>query len=166
MAQLSHSQVDFKTKRFPIHVLLDNLTGDANIGSIFRLCDALGVEKLVITGTPPNLEGNRLKRTARNTIKAVDHEIVEDLLSVIENYKKSEFELIALEITESSIPVSKLFRESEKPVALILGNERFGIQEEVLKKCDQHLHIEMFGQNSSMNVAQAAAIALYELTKS
>jgi tRNA G18 (ribose-2'-O)-methylase SpoU len=46
-----------------------------------------------------------------------------------------------------------------------LGNERLGVSEQLLKQVQHTAHIEMFGANSSMNVAQATAIALYELTK-
>ena len=53
-----------------------------------------------------------------------------------------------------------------KKVALIVGNEISGISEELLKLADNRLHITMFGRNSSMNVAQSAGIALYEITKS
>ena len=46
-----------------------------------------------------------------------------------------------------------------------IGNERQGVSERILKQVQEVVHIEMFGKNSSMNVAQATAIALYELTK-
>ncbi|MEJ6791494.1 MAG: adenylyl-sulfate kinase, partial [Lacinutrix sp.] len=47
----------------------------------------------------------------------------------------------------------------------IIGDENFGISESILKQCDTTIHINMFGQNSSMNVVQATNIALYEITK-
>jgi len=50
-------------------------------------------------------------------------------------------------------------------VALVIGDENSGISEEILSQCKKQVHITMFGKNSSMNVSQAAAIALYELTK-
>ena len=48
---------------------------------------------------------------------------------------------------------------------MIVGDENFGISEAVLKVSDTIIHINMFGQNSSMNVVQATTIALYEITK-
>jgi tRNA G18 (ribose-2'-O)-methylase SpoU len=50
-------------------------------------------------------------------------------------------------------------------MALIIGNENFGLSKTVLDQCHDVLHIEMYGQNSSMNVVQATSIALYELCK-
>lgn len=71
-----------------------------------------------------------------------------------------------MEITSASIPVEDFrYSEENKCILLILGNEASGISKELLEISDKHLHINMFGQNSSMNVAQAAGIALYEISK-
>ena len=51
------------------------------------------------------------------------------------------------------------------PIVLIIGNENHGVSDDLLRQSDIVLHIEMYGNNSSMNVTHAAAIALYELTK-
>ena len=51
-------------------------------------------------------------------------------------------------------------------MVLIVGNENFGIDKDLLEWSDQKVHINMFGINSSMNVAQATGIALFEITKS
>lgn len=48
---------------------------------------------------------------------------------------------------------------------LVVGNERHGISEELLKKIELKVHINMYGRNSSMNVSQAAGIAFYEISK-
>ena len=45
------------------------------------------------------------------------------------------------------------------------GDENYGVSKEILLISDVITHVEMFGNNSSMNVASAAAIALYEITK-
>ena len=47
----------------------------------------------------------------------------------------------------------------------MVGDENFGVSDDVLKLSDVVIHIDMFGQNSSMNAVQAANIALYEITK-
>jgi len=165
MKQLAHFDEKFKKRKSPIIILLDNITGEANIGSIFRLADAFNIEKIVFSGTAPNLESRRLQKTARNTHKTVPFEFIEDALPFCEKLKK-EHHLFALEITSESIPLDKFeFSAEKKGVVLILGNEVSGIQKELLAISEQQLHINMFGKNSSMNVAQAAGIALYEISK-
>lgn len=163
--QLIHEQTKFKKKKFPVVLLLDNITGEANIGSIFRLADAFNIEKIIFTGTPPNLKSNRLKKTARSTQNRVLFEIKENNLQVAENLKSKGFILYALEITSDSLPIDYFEYRPGNPLCIILGNEISGIAEEVLKITDKRLHINMYGENSSMNVAQAAGIALYEMTK-
>ena len=162
--QLTHDTTNFENKQFPVILLLDNITSEANIGSIFRLADAFGVQKLIFHGTTPNLNSNRLKRTARNTHNTVDFEVFEDATQAIGDLKNSGYKMTAIEITSESKPISNFQLEAEK-ILLVAGNERHGISDEILKNCDTAYHIEMFGKNSSMNVAQSLGIALYEITK-
>jgi len=162
--QLTHDNTNFENRQFPVILLLDNITSEANIGSIFRLADAFGAEKLIFHGTPPNLNSNRLKRTARNTHTTVDFQVYEDATQVINDLKSSGYKMTAVEITSESKPISDFHLEAKK-ILLVAGNERHGISEEILKNCDTAYHIEMFGKNSSMNVAQSLGIALYEITK-
>lgn len=163
--QLSHEQSRFKKEERPIILILDNVSGEANIGSIFRLADAFGIEKIVFCGTYPNLTSNRLKRTARNTHEYVIFEVFEQTKEAVEGYKDQGYTPFALEITAKSTALESAdFKELSK-ISLVIGNEANGIQEEVLSLCEKVIHIEMFGNNSSMNVAQATAIALYEIRK-
>lgn len=165
MEQLSHFDKKFRKEKFPVTILFDNITGEGNIGSIFRLADAFNVERIVFSGNEPNLDSRRLQKTSRNTHKTVQHEFTEDALGFIQNIKANS-SVYALEITSGSIPVEHFqYFEKKKEIILILGNEASGINKDLLKISDKHLHINMFGKNSSMNVAQAAGIALYEISK-
>ncbi len=163
--QLEHSETPFPNKKFPVILVTDNIIGDANIGSLFRLCDAFGIEKLVFCESEPNLNSNRLRKTARNTFNSVDHEFRESTAQYLQQKKEEGYSLIALEITSESKAIENFsFKASEK-IILIAGNELHGIDDEILRICDEIFHIEMFGENSSMNVAQSVGIALYEITK-
>jgi tRNA G18 (ribose-2'-O)-methylase SpoU len=163
--QLSHTQISFPRKSFPVILLMDNITGEANIGSLFRLADAFGIEKIIFCGTPPNLKSNRLKRTARNTHNSVEFGYIENNLEVIKKLKEEAYRPVVLEITSKSFPVEAFQFSSKEKILLIAGNERYGVSKEVLECCPEAYHIEMFGENSSMNVAQSVGIALYEITK-
>jgi tRNA G18 (ribose-2'-O)-methylase SpoU len=72
---------------------------------------------------------------------------------------------VSLEITSNSEPIHDYAFPKNQPITLVVGDENFGVSEEILKLSDAVIHIDMFGQNSSMNVVQAANIALYEITK-
>ncbi|WP_411768761.1 TrmH family RNA methyltransferase [Winogradskyella sp. A3E31] len=161
--QHTHYTSEFKPQQFPIVLVCDAISNAANVGSLFRVADAFGVEKLIFCGDNFNL-GRRYKKTSRSTEKYVNYGIENNSLHVLEDLKKQGYMLIALEITESSQPISKL-KITEQPVALVVGNEITGISNNVLEFVDDTFHINMYGHNSSMNVTQATSVALYELTK-
>ncbi len=151
-------------KKFPVILLLDNITGEANIGSIFRLADAFGIQNVIFCGTLPNLNSNRLKRTSRNTHKTVNFDFIENSSEALQNLKEEGYKIIGVEITSNSSSLQEIEIKSTEKIVIVAGNERHGISEEALNLCDITHHIEMFGENSSMNVAQSVGIALYEIT--
>lgn len=163
--QLDHSTHSVLKEKFPIVIVADNITGEANIGSIFRLADAFHIEEIIFTGTPINIKSNRLKRTARNTFETVSYRFEEEILPVIQQYTENEYSSLALEITSDSIALEEYKFVENSKILLVIGNERHGISTSVLQAIPTKLHITMYGTNSSMNVSQATGIALYEFSK-
>jgi tRNA G18 (ribose-2'-O)-methylase SpoU len=161
--QLTHYNSKFKPKQFPVVLVCDNIRNSANIGSLFRTADAFGIEKLIFCGDDITL-GKKMKKTSRSTEKYVAYEVEPSIEKVLHQLRES-YRLIALEITTESSPLSTYKIQYKEPMALIIGNENFGLSKTVLDQCHDVLHIEMYGQNSSMNVVQATSIALYELCK-
>lgn len=162
--QLNHYNTSFKKKLFPIILVCENVTNAPNIGSLFRTADAFGIEKILFCGSDITLS-RKMTKTSRATEKVIDYEVSKDVLEVVSSLKTKEYQIIALEITDKSQAIDTIQFSAKKPIALIIGDENFGVSEAVLNKCDKTIHINMFGQNSSMNVVQATTIALYEITK-
>ena len=162
--QLNHYNTNFTNQIFPITLICDNVTNAPNIGSLFRIADAFGIEKLILCGDDISL-GRKMAKTSRATEKLVNYEVNRDALEVIQDLKSKNYQIISLEITNSSQAVHNVQFSTNKPIALIIGDENFGVSEHILNISDVIIHIEMFGQNSSMNVVQATNIALYEITK-
>ena len=161
--QKNHYNSTFNQIKFPIILVCDNISKAPNIGSLFRIADALGVQKLIFCGENIPL-GKRMTKTSRATEKVVDHEIQENALDVINNLKSQNYAIVSLEITTNSKPLNK-HRFQKQPMALVIGDENYGVSDAILALSDHVIHIEMFGHNSSMNVVQATSIALYEITK-
>ncbi len=162
--QLNHYNSHFKNRKFPITVVAHQVYNAPNIGSLFRISDAFGVEQLVFCGQDITI-GRKASKTARATEKTVPYTIANETLPIINSLKTKGYQIIALEITQNSTPLHTFKLTPKQPIALIIGNENFGVSEAILNLSDHIIHIEMFGQNSSMNVVQAANIALYEVTK-
>jgi tRNA G18 (ribose-2'-O)-methylase SpoU len=161
--QLTHYNTNFKKQKFPILLVCDNVTNAPNIGSLFRISDAFGIKKLILCGGVSL--GRKITKTSRATEKVVDYEICASASKVVENLKTEGYQIVSLEITSASKPIHSYVFSKEKPFALIIGDENFGVSEAILNISDAVIHIDMFGQNSSMNVVQATNIALYEMTK-
>lgn len=161
--QLTHYNSKFKPKQFPVVLICNNISNAANVGSLFRTADAFGIEKLIFCGDDIPL-GKKMKRTSRSTENYIAYDVEPNIKNVLRKLGESH-RLIALEITTDSSPLSTYQIQNEEPIALIIGNENFGLSKTVLNQCHDILHIEMYGQNSSMNVVQAASIALYEICK-
>ena len=162
--QLTHYNTNFSKRTFPVTLVCENVTNAPNIGSLFRISDAFGIEKLIFCGQSIPL-GRKMTKTSRATEKVVDFEIKDNALEVVEDLKKKGYLINSLEITTNSQPIHSFKFSKENPIALVIGDENFGVSDAILKLSDSIIHIDMFGQNSSMNVVQATNIALYEITK-
>ena len=162
--QLSHNDNRFTITKHPIIIVCDNINNAPNLGSILRLADAFNVQEVRFCGQNIPL-GRRMLKTSRATEKYVTYSNPESALNEIQKLKNYNFKIIALEITKESRPISKISINLNQPVVLILGDENYGVSKEILLISDVITHVEMFGNNSSMNVSSAAAIALYEITK-
>ena len=162
--QLTHEENQFERKTFPITLVCDHIYFQQNIGSLFRIGEALGVENIIFLGKDIPLTPRKINKTSRSTHLHLPHTIIEETSDLITFLNENNFEIISLEITSTSKPLKEVQIPENQKIALIIGNEINGISDELLKISHQIVHINMFGKNSSMNVVQAASIALYEFT--
>lgn len=164
MKQLDHYTTSFTKRKFPIILVCENVTNAPNVGSLFRTADAFGVEKLILCGEHIPL-GRKMTKTSRATEKWVDYKISKHIIEELNLLKTNGYQLIAIEITKTSKALHFYKFIKNQPVALIIGDENFGVSETVLDLCNDVIHIDMYGQNSSMNVVQATSVTLYEITR-
>ncbi|MCS7229942.1 MAG: RNA methyltransferase [Candidatus Kryptonium sp.] len=160
-----HTLEELKTiERHPIYVLLDNIRSVYNVGSIFRTSDAALIKKLYLTGYTPHPPRKDIEKTALGAIESVPWEYHKNPTDVIRTLKQENVKIVALEITEESIPYWDI-KADYFPLCLVIGNEITGISEEVLSMCDLAIEIPQFGIKHSLNVAVAYGIAIYELIR-
>ncbi|RIA09771.1 SpoU rRNA methylase family protein [Flavobacteriaceae bacterium MAR_2010_72] len=162
--QLNYYTSKFKKRQFPITLICDHVTNAPNIGSLFRVADAFGIEQVIFCGEHIPL-GRRMTKTSRATENYVNFEVSPSALEVVQSLKEKKYQIIALEITTKSQSIHDFQLSSKQPLALIIGDENYGVSNELLELCNSIVHINMYGNNSSMNVVQATSIALYEFTK-
>lgn len=162
--QLDHDSFKSHQRTFPITLICDGIKTPENVGMIFRAAEAFGVEKIVLCGDSATLPNSKIRKTARSCEQVVVWEYVADILDCIAKFKASHYTFVALEITNNSQIISRFNFKENSPIALVLGSETHGISEEVLEQCPHSVAISMYGKNSSLNVATATSIALYEIT--
>ena len=177
-------------KRHPIYFILENVYDTYNIGGLFRLADAIGVTKMYLCGQmeiPPN---SKIKKASIGTYKIVPwgycktvseaiselhsmslregnsatDEAIYDKIAALPSVARndmSKIQIIAVEQNAKSVPYTKI--DYSFPVALILGNETFGITKETLALANHIAEIPMWGINRSLNVIVSAAIVSYHV---
>lgn len=161
--QLSHDEHRADAHRFPLSLLACDMATPENVGSLFRLADALGVEKLYLAGTTPAPPNRKIKKTSRSAEKYVPYECAADPLAVVERLRAGGYRIVSLELTSASLDLAALPVSKGEKICLVLGSENAGVSQSVLDISDSVVHIPMRGRNSSMNVAMACAIAAYEI---
>jgi len=134
-----------------------------NIGSIFRLADAVAAEEVIITGqseTPPH---TRIKKASINTTEWVKWQYAPTAVEAIAKLKvkSPKLKVVAIEQSKKSIPYTQM--RWEFPVALVVGNETTGVSKEVLEMADAIVELPIFGVNISLNVMVSLAIVLYKV---
>lgn len=158
-----------------IIVIAHNIRSTHNVGAILRTCDGLGITRVLLSGyTPyPRREADKrlphladkitrdIHKTALGAETSVDTDLVDNLGGTISQLKRDGYRLVGLEQNDRSISLPD-FRPGEK-IALLLGEERYGLTPELIDLCDDLTEIPMFGDKESFNVSVAAGIALYHL---
>lgn len=158
--QVAHSIV-----KNPITIILDNVLDTYNVGSIFRLADAVAAEKVILCGetlTPPN---SRIKKASINTWGWVEWEYKSTALEAVEQCKMqhAKCKIIAVEQDNRSKPFTKIAYEF--PLTVVVGHETHGVSKEVLDIADTIVELPMWGINNSLNVMVSLGIVLYEAMK-
>ena len=150
-----------KIERNPIYLVLDEILDTFNVGSMFRLADAVAAEKIYLCGkmeTPPS---SRIHKAAVGTENWVAWEHKKSTLNLVKDLKQKGVQIIAVEQDKRSIPYKDL--KPQFPVALVLGHETKGISKEVLNEADVIVELPLLGINKSFNVWGSAAVVAYKV---
>lgn len=158
---VSTSDNDHKVvPRVPLIFVIENMRSAFNVGACFRTAECLGAEKILLTGYTASPIQSKVEKTAMGTGNFVLWESVSSTLTCIQKLKAQGYFVVAIETS----PSAKSYTESyvKKPTAFVFGNERFGLEADVLKACDEVRSIPVFGVKNSLNVGIAAGIIGYE----
>ncbi len=156
-------------------IIAHDLRSTHNVGALFRTADCFGVAHLYCSGyTPyPALSNDtrlphirdklarQIDKTALGATKTVSWSYEPDITELLQTLTRDGYVLVGLEQTSHSLDISA-WTPPDK-IVLLLGREVEGVDERLLHHCQSVIEIPQFGAKESLNVVQAAAIALYHI---
>jgi tRNA G18 (ribose-2'-O)-methylase SpoU len=161
--QLEHAAHRASDRPLALRLLAHDVDIALNIGVLFRIADALGVAHLHLSGSSPVPPDAKIRKAARSADKFVAHSYAADPLAVVGALKADGWRIVSLELTTRSVDVRELAIAPDDRICLIVGAEKAGVCQALLDASEATVHIPMRGRNSSMNVANACAIAVWEI---
>ena len=163
-AKITDSEMGIRTTDAPGHVdkapfvvVADNVRSAFNMGGIFRTADFFGAERIVLCGYSPTPENAQVKKTALGADESTPWEQVGDVRDAIDRLRAEGRRIYALETVDGATDIAHA--EIVLPCAVLLGNERFGLDPDVVAMADEVLEIRSHGMKNSLNVVSAFAIA-------
>ena len=156
-----------KNKKQENILIIHNVRSVQNVGAMFRTADAVGIDKIYLTGytpTPLDRFGRKRGDLAKSALGAeefVPWEQKKSILPLLSKLKKENFLIIGVEQAKNSMDYKKV--KLQKKNVFIMGAEVTGIPKNVLKKCDIIAEIPMRGKKESLNVSVACGIVLFRM---
>lgn len=153
------------SEKFPVTVVLENIRSAYNVGSVFRTGDAFLISEIIIVGYSPVPSNLKVAKTSLGAEASVAWKYFKTSKEAIGYLREKDCCILGIEQATESVPLQELKNYTNKPVALIFGNEVSGVEVSTLELCDQCIEIPQFGTKHSLNVSVAAGIVLWEAVK-
>lgn len=148
---------------FPLLVMLDSLDDPHNLGAILRICDAAGVDGVIIGKNRSTRLNETVARTSTGAIEWVKVCEVTNLTQTIRYLKEKGYFIVGAEYEEKSVMYDKC--RYDMSICLVIGSEGFGVSELVKKNCDFLVKIPMLGHVNSLNASVSCGILVYEILR-
>ena len=144
-------------------LLLDRIQDPGNLGTIIRSSKAFGIDTVVLGSGCVDLYNDKVIRSTQG-IGFHMNIVTRDLKELIPELKNNEIPVLGTKV-EFGEDIRNLTTRDKEKFALIMGNEGRGVNPEILELCDKYIYIELDSDVESLNVAIAASILLYELSR-
>lgn len=138
-------------------VVAENLRSAFNVGAVLRTSEALGVDKVILTGYTSTPVQEKTAQTSMGTADLIEWQSGIKSKEAIAQLKTQGYKIVALETGKYATEIQNYSWPSK--CALIIGNERFGVDNETLELADFLVRIPLYGKKNSLNVGIAFGIA-------
>ena len=148
-------------QRLNLVVVLDQITDPHNVGAILRTACAFGADAVITTARHSPRETGVMAKAASGALDLVPMIEVGNLASALETLKERGLILLGF---DSEAPAPLRARTDNRPMAVVMGAEGKGLRQRTRELCDEMVRLDMPGSIKSLNVSNAAAIALFAAT--
>jgi tRNA G18 (ribose-2'-O)-methylase SpoU len=148
-------------------LIIHDIRSVTNVGAMFRTADAVGIDKIYLTGfTPTPLDrfgGIRkdMEKSALGAEKFISWEYKKSIQNLLNKLKREKYFIIGIEQDKKSVNYKKVKLQTKN--VFIVGAEVTGIPKNILSKCDVIAEIPMRGKKESLNVSVACGVALFRI---
>ncbi len=144
-------------------VVLDDVYQARNISAVVRSCDCFGVQNVhVLEGRNKFELRDEVTRGAGKWMTVHRHDKSNGSSECIDELKDSGYKVYATVPTLDAVSIDDL--PVDQKIALVFGNEKDGVSEEVLNQCDGSVTIPMYGFTESFNISVSASVFMHHLT--
>ena len=147
--------------QLPMVVVLDRVTDPHNVGAVLRSAEVFGARAVIATARHAAPETGALAKTASGALERQPYLRVKNLADSMETLRRMGYVLLGMDGEATETLEDAVIAAGTRPIGLVLGAEGPGLREKTKETCDKLVKISAAGGFGSLNVSNAAAVALY-----
>ena len=143
-------------------LIIDGISDPGNLGTVIRTAHASNVDCVILNKGTVDIFNPKVLRSTAGSVFHIPFFYTDDIVFIIQKNKNKGVDIIASHVNGTEYPYNL---DMKKPLAIVLGNEAVGVNNQVIKLADKLVKIPMPGAAESLNVAVACGIIMYEIVK-
>ncbi len=148
----------------PLVVLMDRVTDPHNVGAVLRSAEVFGARAVIAPHRYSAPETGALAKTASGALERQPYLRVQNLAEAMQALQAMGYVLLGLDGAADVTLADAMAEVGSRPVGIVLGAEGPGLRDKTRETCDRLVRIPFSGGFGSLNVSNAAAVALYAAT--
>lgn len=142
-----------------LYLALENIQDPGNMGTMIRLCDAVGAKGVIINGSSVDIYNPKVVKSTMGSLEHLPIYIVDDLVEAMKSLKQQNIQIYGAYLDDSTYHYAHSYTQG---TCFVVGNEGNGLTDEILQVLDYRVKIPMPGKAESLNASIAASVLLYE----
>jgi len=152
-----------KEAKLPLVIVLDNIRSMSNVGSIFRTSDAFRIQAIHLCGITSRPPQREIHKTALGATESVNWKYFSNTIDSINELKQQGYLIISIEQVKNSLLLQDFTANKDQKIALVLGNEVKGVDQDIINKSDLCIEIPQYGTKHSLNVSISGGLVIWHI---